>query len=333
MAETGLVRSLPGQDDVQAAAVRLRGQVRHTPLFSSAQLDDMAGARLLCKAECLQETGSFKIRGAMNRLLQLDAAERARGVVAFSSGNHAQGVARAARKLGLKATIVMPDTAPEVKKAGVLRDGAELVPYDPQTQSREALAEALARERQAVLVPSFDDPHIVAGQGTCGLEIRTHLEARGEVLDDLICCTGGGGLISGISLAFEGTGTRIWTAEPDGHDDWARSLAAGRQLRNPPGTRSICDAILTPAPGDIPWGVSQSRLAGGLVVSDEQVLFAMQMAFRALKLVLEPGGAVALAAALFALPEAARGGRVGVVLSGGNVDPDVFAPALRVSCP
>lgn len=333
MAEPGPVPRLPSRADVQAAAARLRGQVRHTPLLSARQIDDMAGAHLLCKAECLQETGSFKLRGALNRLLQLDAAQRSAGIVAFSSGNHAQGVARAARYLGLHATLVMPANAPEAKRAGVVMDGAELVSYDPATESREAIAAALADQRGAVLVPSFDDPDIIAGQGTVGLEIRTLLESRGEGLDHLICCAGGGGLISGISLALDGTGTQIWTAEPAGHDDWARSLQAGRQVRNPPGTRSICDAILTPSPGDLPWAVARSRLAGGLVVTDAQAQYAMQVAFRWLKVVLEPGGAVALAAALFALPEAARGRRVGVILSGGNVDSGVFAPALTISRP
>ncbi len=322
---------IPTHADVVDAAARVRGQVQCTPVLRNDALDALAGAKLWIKAECLQETGSFKLRGASNRLLQIPKDQRAAGVVAFSSGNHAQGVSRAAKRLGMSALIVMPSDAPDVKIAGVRADGAEIRLYDRDTESREDIAAGIAAERGAVLVPSFDDPMIIAGQGTVGLEFAEQVGAAGGKLDHLICCTGGGGLISGIALALEGVSavTRIWTAEPEGHDDWARSLAAGEVLGNPPGTRSICDAILTPAPGALTWAVGSRLLSGGCVVSDDQVREAMRLAHMHLDLVVEPGGAAALAAVLFALPGEARGTSVGVVLTGGNVDPDVFAAILN----
>ncbi len=321
---------LPNHSDVLAAASRIAGQVRETPVLRADALDEMAGARLFIKAECLQETGSFKLRGASNHLLQIPTDRRAAGVVAFSSGNHAQGVARAARRLGMPALIVMPDDAPEVKTAGVLGDGAQIHSYDRDTENREAIAARLSLERGATLVPSFDDRAVIAGQGTCGLEFAAQVDAMGERLGHLVCPTGGGGLIGGIGLAFEGVSaaTRLWTAEPEGHDDWCRSLAAGEIVSNAPGTRSVCDAILTPAPGAMTWAIGRRLLSGGCVVSDAQVFAAMRAAFRHLKIVVEPGGAAALAAALFALPQAAKGQRVGVVVTGGNVDPGVFRQVL-----
>ncbi len=321
---------LPTHLDVVDAASRIAGQVRITPVLSSAALNAITGARLFLKAECLQETGSFKLRGATNRLLQIPEDRLAAGVVAFSSGNHAQGIARAAKRLGMPAVIVMPSDAPQVKIAGVLADGTEVRFYDRSNENREAIAEALAAERGAVLVPSFDDSMIIAGQGTCGLEFAKQMAEQGEVLDHLICCTGGGGLITGMALALEGASpaTQIWTAEPQGHDDWARSLAAGEIRTNMPGVRSVCDAILTPSPGDLTWEIGRRLLRGGCTVSDGQVFDAMRAAYRHLKVVAEPGGAVALAAAMFALPKAAKGKRVGVVLTGGNVDTDIFTDVL-----
>ena len=318
---------LPVHTDVLTAYDRIHGQVIETPVLTNSALNENAGADLFFKAECLQETGSFKLRGAMNRLLKIPKEKRAAGVVAFSSGNHAQGIARAAKRLSMPALIVMPADAPRVKVDGVLADGAEIHSYDRNTESREEIAATIASERGAVLVPSFDDPMIIAGQGTSGVEFARQVGG----LDHLICCAGGGGLISGIALAFEGLSpeTQIWTAEPAGHDDWARSLASGGIQRNAPGTHSICDAILTFQPGDLTWGVGQNRFSGGLVVNDDQVREAMRLAFRHLKLVVEPGGAAALAAALSALPEAMKGQRVGVVLTGGNVDADLFAQILK----
>lgn len=318
--------TLPTHEDVCAAALRIEGHVRHTPVLRNEVLDKAIGATCFFKAECLQETGSFKLRGATNRLLQIQVKNRSAGVVAFSSGNHAQGISRAAKRLGMPALIVMPEDAPAVKVAGVRADGAQIRLYDRERESREDVARKIAEERGAVLVPSFDDPMIIAGQGTCGLELIGEVKA----LDAVICCTGGGGLITGIALGLEGLSpeTEVWTAEPVGHEDWQHSLEAGQVQTNAPGTRSICDAILTPEPGDITWAIGKRLLAGGLAVSDEHVREAMRLAFRHLKLVVEPGGAAALAAALYALPEHLKGKRVGVILTGGNVDAALYASIL-----
>lgn len=322
--------NLPNHADVVAAAKRISGRVDTTPVFRSTVLDEIAGASLLIKAECLQQTGSFKLRGATNRLLQVPEKQRSAGVVAFSSGNHAQGVARAARLLGMPALIVMPKDAPAVKVEGVEADGAEVYLYDRDTENREQIAAEIAAKRGAVLVPSFEDPMIIAGQGTVGLEFVEQANARNMPLDHLICCAGGGGLISGICLGLSdaSAATKVWTAEPDGHDDWKRSIETGRIQSNPPGTRSVCDAILTPQPGELTWAIGSQYLSGGCVVSDAHAYEAMRLAFRQLRVVVEPGGAVALAAALFRLPEDAKGKTVGVVLTGGNVDARQFARVL-----
>jgi threonine dehydratase len=322
--------ALPNFDDVLAAAERVRGVARETPVLTHAALDAMAGGSLFIKAECLQVTGSFKIRGAMNRLSQIPAARRRAGVVAFSSGNHAQGVARAARLLGMPAIIVMPSDAPRIKVAGVEADRGTVRFYDRETESREEISARIAEEHGAVLVPSFDDKDIVAGQGTAGLEFARQMESEGEPLDHLICCAGGGGLITGVALAMARLSpeTRIWAAEPEGHDDWARSLDADEICSNPPGTRSICDAILTPSPGRITFELGKRLLSGGLVVSDEEVREAMRSAFRYLKIVAEPGGAAALAAALKGLPDDMRGKRIGVLVTGGNVDAEAYSRIL-----
>ena len=322
--------SLPTHSDVVAAAKRLEGFVRKTPVLRHDALDALAGARIFVKAECLQETGSFKIRGATNRLLQIQEDRRAAGVVAFSSGNHAQGVARAARLLGMPALIVMPSDAPAVKVEGVEADGGEVRFYDRDTENREEIAEQIAAERGAVLVPSFEDPHIISGQGTAGLEFAAQMEDAGQRLDHLITPAGGGGLASGIALALEGAvpDARVWVAEPAGHDDWTRSLASGHIEQNAPGTRSICDAILTRAPGEMTFAIGQRLFAGGLVISDAQAKEAMRAAFRYLRVVAEPGGAAALAAALACLPEEMKGKSVGVVVSGGNVDAAEYARIL-----
>ncbi|HBQ48017.1 MAG TPA: pyridoxal-5'-phosphate-dependent protein [Hyphomonas atlantica] len=323
-------QTLPTFDDVLAAHERVQHVVRETPVLTHKALDDMSGAELFIKAECLQVTGSFKIRGAMNRLAQIPQARRAAGVVAFSSGNHAQGVARAARLLDMPALIVMPSDAPRIKVDGVEADGAEIHFYDRDTESREEIAAQIAEARGAIVVPSFDDADIIAGQGTAGLEFASQMAERDAPLDHLICCAGGGGLITGIALAFEqmSPSTRIWTAEPENHDDWARSLEAKKIVSNAPGTRSFCDAILTPAPGDLTFALGSRLLSGGLRASDADVRSAMQSAFRCLKIVAEPGGAAALATALHHLPEDMKGKRVGVMVTGGNVDPQMFAEIL-----
>jgi len=319
--------TLLSPDDVIAAASRISDAARRTPVLTHPALDAAAGAEVFVKAECLQVTGSFKIRGAMNRLSQLSASERQAGVVAFSSGNHAQGVSRAARLLGMPALIVMPSDAPQVKVEGVIADGADIHLYDRETESREEIAADIAEARGAVLVPSFDDPHIIAGQGTVGLE----LAGQAGALDHVICCAGGGGLITGLALGLKAAGiqAKVWTAEPEGHDDWARSLASGEIKRNAPGTRSICDAILTPEPGELTWALGKDLLSGGLAVSEDDVKDAVRFAAQHLKLVTEPGGAVALATALRGLPDHMRGARVGVVVTGGNIDPAMLAEILK----
>jgi threonine dehydratase len=285
----------------------------------------------LLKLETLQHTGSFKFRGAWNRLAQLSAAERAVGVVAFSSGNHAQGVAEAARRLGIRATIVMPSDAPALKLRNTRAMGAEVVEYDRVHESREQIAARIADERGATLVPSFDDPEVIAGQGTVGLEIAEQADEQGFALDDVIVCCSGGGLTAGIGIALASLApqARLWTAEPEGYDDHRRSLESGRRQRNEPGNpTSICDALLAPMPGELTFAINQSRLEGGLAVSDAEVRRAIAFAARTLKLVVEPGGAVALASVLSGkLP--VHGRTVAVTLSGANIEDGLLADILQ----
>lgn len=325
---SGFLGRLPTAADVKDAALRLQasGIVRETPVLRAEALDQIAGAEVYVKAESLQTTGSFKIRGAYNKLSQISDDKRPNGVVAFSSGNHAQGVARAARLLGMPALIIMPSDAPQVKIDGVKADGAEIRLYDRHNENREEIAAQQAEERGAIIVPSFDDADIVAGQGTVGREFAHQVSG----LDHVICCAGGGGLITGSALALKemNAATCIWTAEPSGHDDWARSLENGEIVSNEPGTRSICDAILTPEPGEVPWEVGRTLLAGGQVVTDDEVRAAVRFAFRHLKIVLEPGGAAALAIAVRGLPSQMKGRRVGIIATGGNVDADQFAEII-----
>lgn len=308
---------MPIFEDVLAARKRLAGVALRTPLLRSPVLDERVGARVFLKAETLQRTGSFKIRGAYNRLAQLSADERAGGVVAFSSGNHAQGVAEAARLLAMPALIVMPSDAPAVKVTRTRALGAEIVLYDRYTEDREAIAGRIARERGAVVVPSYDDPDIIAGQGTAGLEA---IEDAPEPIDLWVSPVGGGGLIGGCALAFEARSpaTEIWGVEPAAFDDFKRSLAAGERVGNGPDARSVCDALLTPSPGRLTFQIARRRLSGILTVSDDEALSAVRFAFEELKLVVEPGGAVALAA-LLAGRLFAQGKTVGLILSGGNM--------------
>src|SRR5262245_17850407 len=291
---------LPTFAHVQAAAERLKGYAVLTPLLESTALNKRLGFRLLVKAEPLQRTGSFKFRGAFNRLVQLDEAERRRGVVAFSSGNHAQGVAASAEILGIPATIVMPADAPAIKIANTRGYGAEVVFYDRYRDDREAITARIAQERRAAIVRPFDDPDIIAGQGTIGREVFSQLAQLGPAADLLLSPCGGGGLISGIALAMSELTckTKIHAVEPAGFDDTGRSLKAHARQRNAPDARSICDALLSPMPGELTFALNDRLLAGGLAVTDEEVLAAMGYGFRELKLVVEPGGAVALAAAL-----------------------------------
>jgi threonine dehydratase len=311
--------------DVEAAAARLAGHAVRTPLIRSPALDERVGARVLIKAETLQRVGAFKFRGAYNRLVQLSAGERRCGVVAFSSGNHAQGVALAARLLGIPAVIVMPADAPAVKVEATLAYGAEVRRYDRLRDSREAIAAAIAAERGAVVVPAFDDPHIIAGQGTVGLELARQAEDLGVRLDMAIAPMGGGGLLAGVSLALKALSpsTAIWAVEPAGFEDLAQSLSAGRRVSIKPERRSLCDALESPFPGEITFPILRAGLAGAVAVTDAEVAEAMRYAFSVLKLVVEPGGAAGLAALLAGKLEA-RGGVAGLVLSGGNVDPGLF---------
>jgi threonine dehydratase len=320
---------LPGIADVRAAAERLAGRVVATPLVESPLLNARLGLRLLVKAETLQRTGSFKFRGAMNAILQLDERQRRAGVVAFSSGNHAQGVAAAAQLLGIPATIVMPADAPAIKVANTRGYGAEIVLYDRWRDSREAIGARIAAERGANLVPPYDDARVIAGQGTAGLEIAAQAKALGAALDALVVPAGGGGFIAGcaLALAAESPATKVYSAEPEAADDWRRSLAAGARLANDPTLRSICDALLAPTPGEIPFAIGRHLFAGGLAVSDAEVLRAIAVAFAELKLVVEPGGAAALAAVLAGKLDA-KGKTVAVIASGGNVDHELFCRAL-----
>ncbi|WP_179378980.1 threonine ammonia-lyase [Jannaschia marina] len=300
--------------DIQAAADRIRGHAVRTPLLNAPTLDAAFGRRIYVKAECLQRTGSFKFRGAFNALSQIEG-----DVVAFSSGNHAQGVAHAAQLLGKRAVIVMPTDAPAVKVANTRGYGAEVVLYDRDRESREEIGAQLMEERGLTLVRPYDEPLVIAGQGTCGLEIAEDLP---EDVDEVIVCCGGGGLTAGVALALEGR-ARVHPAEPAGFDDVARSLAAGARQTNNARSGSICDAILTESPGAITFPILKRLCGAGLVVTDEEALRAMALAWQHLRIVLEPGGAAALAAGLFH-----HAGDVAVVASGGNVDAQVFSDAL-----
>ena len=314
---------------IEAAAARLQGHARVTPLLSSPFLDEIAGRRVFVKAECLQHTGSFKYRGAYSALSALATETRAQGVIAFSSGNHAQAVAYAARQHGVPAVIIMPSDAPKLKIANTRAYGAEVVLYDRATEDRDAIGDALARERGLTLIKPFDNAEVIAGQGTTGLEIAAQARAMGVEAADVLVCCGGGGLTSGIALALEAhaPGLRARPVEPQGFDDVARSLATGTAQRNSTMSGSICDAIVTPAPGLMTLPLMQRLCGPGLAVSDDDALRAMALAFSRLKIVVEPGGAVALAAALFH-PDQIAGDAVIAVASGGNVDTDTFTMAL-----
>lgn len=314
---------------IEAAARRLAGQARRTPLLSSPFLDEIAGRRVLVKAECLQHTGSFKFRGGWSAVSALPGDMRARGVIAYSSGNHAQGVALAARLHGVPAVIVMPEDAPRLKIANTRALGAEVVLYDRATGDRDAIGADIAAERGLSLIKPFDDAQVIAGQGTTGLEIAEQAAAEGVAAADVLVPCGGGGLTAGIALALEGRapGLRARPCEPEGFDDTARSLAAGTWQRNDRLSGSICDAIVTPEPGRLTFPILRRLCGPGLVVSDDEALRAMALAWQRLKIVVEPGGAVALAAALFR-PGAIAGDAVICVASGGNVDRDLFQRAL-----
>ncbi len=318
--------------DIEEAAERLRDISVRTPLIRNFELDAVAGGRVLIKPECLQVTGSFKIRGAYNLLCQLSAQERKRGAVAWSSGNHAQGVAAAGAMLGIPVAIVMPEDAPRAKLENTRRLGGEVITYDRYTGDREAIARSIAAERNAVIVPSYDHADIIAGQGTVGLEIAEQATAMKESPDQVLICCGGGGLSSGSAVALKARlpDTSVHAVEPQDFDDTARSLAAGERVAVDPSARSICDALQAHMPGEMTFEINRRLLGEGLTVSDDEVREAMRFAFRNLKLVVEPGGAVALAAVLAGRIETSDKTTV-VVLSGGNVDTDLYAEIQRGS--
>jgi threonine dehydratase len=316
---------LPTAQDVDAAAQVLRGVALRTPLIASPALDALTGARVFLKAETLQRTGSFKFRGAYNKLAAIPREARAGGVVAFSSGNHAQGVAAAARLLGMPAVIVMPSDAPHGKRARTAALGAEVVLFDRANDDREAIARDIAAKRNAVLVPPYDDPLVIAGQGTVGREIIEDLATLGLTPDVIAVTASGGGLTAGIALAVKSRvpDVRVYTAEPAGFDDHARSFMSGRREQNAALTGTICDALMARTPGQLTFAINRDLVGEGVAATDQEVAAAMVFAFHELKLVVEPGGAVALAA-LMSGKIAIKDKIAVAVLSGGNVDADVF---------
>jgi len=320
---------LPVFADVLAAAFRLEGMAVKTPVLESPWLNDIAGGRVFIKPECLQRTGSFKFRGAWNFISQLDAEQNAGGVVAFSSGNHAQGVAAAAAIKKIPALIVMPSDAPDIKIANTRKLGADVVTYDRASQSREEVARSQMEARNAILVPPFEHKYIIAGQGTSGLELVNWGQDNEVVFDQLLVPTGGGGLVGGCGLVFKHLvpDAHVYPVEPEDFDDYRRSLKTGNIVSNPTTTGSICDALMSPAAGKLTFAVNHPQLSPGLAVSDDEVRAAMRFAFERLKLVVEPGGAVALAAVLTGKTDC-KNKNTGIILSGGNVDASLFATVL-----
>ena len=316
-------------DDIRAAAARLEGHPVRTPMLESDLLNDVAGRRVLVKAECLQRTGSFKFRGGWSAVSALSDEERSKGVIAFSSGNHAQGVALAAKAHGTRAVIIMPKDAPQMKIDNTRSYGADVILYDRWGEDRDALGARLANEQGLTLIKPFDNPMVIAGQGTCGLEIAEQAAQMGVTQADVLICCGGGGFTSGVALALEAEapGLTPRPVEPEGYDDAARSLAAGERLANTANAPSICDAIVTPMPGVLTFPIMRRLCGPGLAVSDEDTRRAQAAAWTHLKVVAEPGGAVALAAALYH-KDRIKGDAVICTISGGNADPTAFAKTI-----
>ncbi|MCV2891670.1 threonine/serine dehydratase [Lentibacter sp. XHP0401] len=316
-------------DMIRAAAQRFKGHGRRTPLLSSPFLDEIAGKPVFVKAECLQHTGSFKFRGGWSALSGLPVNERKNGVIAFSSGNHAQGVAYAAALHGVPAVIIMPSDAPRLKIANTRALGAEVVLYERATEDRDAIGARLAKERGLTLIKPYDEPLVIAGQGTAGLEIAEQATEEGITQAEVLVCCGGGGLTSGIALALaaDAPAFKVRPCEPKGFDDVTRSLASGEIKRNAQLSGSLCDAIITPQPGDLTFPIMAEHCGAGMVVSEEEALKAMALAYQRLKIVVEPGGAVGLAAALFHADKTDAPALIAVA-TGGNVDADVFSQAL-----
>ena len=315
---------------ITAAASRIKGHARVTPMLTSPFLDDIAGRRVLVKAECLQHTGSFKFRGGWSALSAMSPAERQNGVIAFSSGNHAQGVALAAKSHGVPAVIVMPSDAPAIKVANTKTLGAEVILYDRATENRDEIGVRLAHDRGLTLIKPFDNAQVIAGQGTVGLEIADQAAVLGVTSAQVAVCCGGGGLTSGIALALatNAPDMKVHPVEPAGFDDVSRSLVSGKIEHNAQLSGSICDAIITVAPGEMTFPIMQAHCGAGITVTDDECLRAMALAFLRLKIVVEPGGAAGLAAALFH-PDQFHGDAVIAVTTGGNVDPAQFARALE----
>jgi len=316
-------------DDIRKAANRLRGVAQVTPLLEFPLLNERVGGRILLKAETMQVTGSFKIRGAYNRISQMSPEEKRRGMIAWSSGNHAQGVAYAARLVGTPATILMPEDAPKAKIEGAKSLGADVIFFDRYTEDREEIGHRIAKERRLVLVPSYDDVHVIAGQGTCGLEIARQAKEQGCVIDQLLVCAGGGGLTSGCAIAFadEMPEAKVYTVEPEGYDDIAQSLVKGEPVRVDTTRKSIADALLPPTPGHLTWPLLKQYVTSGLVVTENQIRDAVRLGFEDLNLKIEPGGAVTLAAVLAGAIDV-RGKTTAITLSGGNVDADLFSELI-----
>ncbi|MGX1741192.1 threonine ammonia-lyase [Bosea sp. NPDC055353] len=316
-------------DTISQAHARLLGKHVLTPLLEYGQVNEVIAGRVLFKAENLQRTGSFKFRGAYNKIASLSDAQRARGVVTYSSGNHAQGVAAAAKAFGVPATVVMPEDAPALKRENTHRLGAEIVLYDRLTGDRRSIAEGIANETGAVIVPPYDDEMVISGQGTIGIEIADQLSALDVRADMLLSPVGGGGLIAGISTAMKARlpGIGVYCVEPEGFDDTRVSLERGERTGNRPGHATVCDAIVTQIPGEITFPINKANLSGGFAVCDADVAKAVRMLFEVAKLVVEPGGAVGLAA-LLANPATFRGKTTVVVLSGGNMDLDFFRDSI-----
>lgn len=323
------VEDAPGIADIRDAASRIKGYAVYTPLVESAAINALTGGRILIKAEMLQRTGAFKFRGAWNRISRLSADQIERGVVTYSSGNHGQAVAAAASLVGAPATIVMPNDAPAIKTDSTRRHGATIRFYDRETESREDICRDIADRNGAIIVPPFDDPHIIAGQGTVGLEIADQAALMDATPDMALVPCSGGGLIAGCAIALTEyfPDIKIHTVEPEGFDDMARSLASGRRESNVGGAISFCDALLVQTPGRLTFDINSRLLAGGLTVSDADTAQAMAAAFAHLKLVAEPGGAIALAAVLSGAIDC-RDKTVAVVCSGGNVDASLYAEAI-----
>jgi threonine dehydratase len=316
-------------DMIRAAAKRIHGHARCTPLLNSPFLDEIAGRRVWIKPECLQHTGSFKFRGGWSALSALDEKTRSKGVVAFSSGNHAQGIALAARSHGVPSVIIMPSDAPALKIANTKALGAEVVLYDRDSENRDVIGAAMSKERELTLIKPYDEPEVIAGQGTVGLEIAAQAASYGVTEAEVIVCCGGGGLTSGIALALEADAPKMLVrpVEPEGFDDVARSLKEGEIRSNTATSGNICDAVITLKPGDITFPIMKRLCGAGIIVSENEAMQAMAQAFSRLKLVAEPGGAIALASALYRSDQI-MGDDVIVVISGGNVDAELFQTAL-----